>query len=57
MPTRVELHKDQVRAALEQSLASCKRMLNSGKNPAFKPIIEQDIKALSDAINTLTEIK
>lgn len=57
MATRVELHRDQVKAALEQALASSKRMLNTAKNPAFKPIVEQDISGLQQAINTLTEVK
>lgn len=57
MATRVELHKDAVKTALEQSLASAKRQLNTAKNPAFRPIIEKDIADLNNAINTLAEIK
>jgi len=57
MATRVDLHRDQVRAALEQALQSAKRGLNTSKNPAFKPIYEQDISLLNNAINTLSEVK
>lgn len=57
MATRVELHMEQVRVALEQSLASNKRALNTSKNPAFRPIYEKDIAALQTAINTLSEVK
>lgn len=57
MATRVDLPNAQVKAALEQALASNKRALNTAKNPAFRPIIEKDIADLQTAINTLTDIK
>lgn len=56
MATRVELNKDTVRAALQLALNSEKRAMNGAK-PAFKPLHEAEIKALSDAINGLTEAK
>ena len=57
MATRVDLDKHTVRMALEQALASHKRAMNTAKNPAFRPIIEQDIASLTNAINTLTDAK
>lgn len=57
MAVKCELNAETLRVALEAYLASQRRMLNTTKQPAFKPIIEKDIAALQLAIGTIEEIK
>lgn len=57
MAYRVDLDKGLLVQALELAYASQKRALNTAKNPAFRPIIEKDLTAYHNAINTITETK
>lgn len=57
MALRVEIARPMMERALEAAIASLLRSKNTAKNPLFIPIIEQDLKAFTDAKNTMTEIK
>lgn len=57
MALRVELSAETMRNALEAYLASQRRLHNTTKQPAFKPIIEKDIAALQAALGSISEIK
>lgn len=57
MAYRVDLDKGLLVQALELAYASQKRAMNTAKNPAFKPIIEKDLTAYHNALNTITETK
>lgn len=46
-----------VKTALEMSIASAKRAMNSTKEPQFKELYEIKIQELQQALGTLTEIK
>lgn len=57
MPFRVDLDRGKLERAFEASIASLMRQKNTAKNPLFLPIIEADLKAFTDAKNTMTEVK
>lgn len=57
MATRVELHKDQVKDALQKALDSAKRAMNNSKLPQFKELYEKQLADLNNAINTLQDTK
>lgn len=57
MPLKVEIDRALLVSALEKELASQKRLHNTTKQPAFKPIIEKDIAAFQQALGSITEIK
>lgn len=57
MTIRVELAKPYAIRAFEAAIASLKRSKNaSNTNPQFLPIIDQDIAAYQNAINTITDL-
>lgn len=57
MATRVELHIDQVKAALQLKLSSLSRAAKGEPNKLIKELLDKDIAALQAAINTSTDIK
>lgn len=57
MAIRVELNKESVQDALQKSIDSAKRLQNSTRNPQFKALADQQLRELTQALNTLTEVK
>lgn len=57
MAFRVELDRGKLERAFEACIASLMRSKNTAKNPLFLPIIEADLKAYTDAKNSMTEVK
>lgn len=57
MATRVDLPKETITGALTKEIASRKRQKTSTTNPLMIKIIDDEIAAFQNAINTITEIK
>ena len=57
MPIRIDLDWDTLTVALNAKIASCKRAINTQKNPKFKALWEHEIQTLQNAVNTMTETK
>lgn len=57
MATKVELPKDLVRAALEQAKSLRTRNIKAATNALIKQALEEEEKAIVQAIGTLTEVK
>lgn len=58
MATRINLHPDMVRRAVEMLTASAQRQLNSKTlNPKFKAIHEEDIRQCMAGLAEISEVK
>jgi len=57
MALRVDINKQYAVRALENAIASLKRSEGKGLNPDMLKLIQQDIAAYQNAINTIQEIK
>lgn len=57
MATRVELPKDIVKVALEQAQSLRTRQIKASSNNIIKQALEEELRVISQATTTLTEIK
>lgn len=58
MAVRVDLNKNQIASMITAAIASLKRATNkTGINPMMTDLINKDIAAYQNALNTMSEIK
>lgn len=57
MATKVDLPRDLVKAALEQAKSLRTRNIKSATNPLIKQALEEEERAIANAITTIAETK